>query len=141
MAGITEDRAEAAVDYGIRRCRSSSIEYVPYVPGAVDVYRQKDKVYGVPVPLVGRAIVSPTPELITVIGNNEKWDVAFLFSRVEMVSQFPLADEGEWMDTSGEMTWDGKRFKIGRAAPSGQIGEKFLLFIVLGTTIEGQRGT
>jgi hypothetical protein len=91
------------------------------------------------VTLVGRAILNPTNEQISVIGNEERYDVAFLFSRLEMIRKFPAASEGEWIDVSGEFSWWGRRYKIEKVAPSGQIGASFSLVIALGMTIQGSR--
>jgi len=136
---VTEAQAELKVDATITKYKSTTISYYPYTSGATDVYKQKTKVFGSAVALIGRAIHRPTPEILTVIGSGEEYEIAFLFSRVQMVAKFPSALEGEWIDPSGQMEWRNRRYKIKRVAPSGQVGEKFLLMIVLANSIPGQR--
>lgn len=135
----TEAQIEAAVDSVIRKHRTTEILYYPYVTGALDLYKQRVRTYGAAVSLVGRAIIRPTKENLTVIGNDEAYDIAFLFSRTEMLAKFSLVPEGEWLDVSGEMSWFGRRFRIEKVHPSGQIGQRFMLVIVLASTIEGHR--
>lgn len=136
---ITEETAQKAVDRNIERHKTTAILYYPYTTGVVDRYGQRDKTFGAAVSLVGRAIHRPTPEMITVIGNGEVYDIAFLFSRLEMLRKFPAALDGEWVDASGQMEWRNRRYKIEKVAPSGQVGETFSLCIVLATTILGER--
>jgi len=133
---IIQDRVEQVItDF-----QNGSIRYYPYISGSTDVYKQRTKTFGTPISLTGRAILDPTSEQITFIGNGELFDIAFLFSRVELVAKFPSANEGEWLDVDAQIEWfNGRRYKIERVHPSGQIAEKFLLTIVLANSIEGQR--
>ena len=135
----TEAQIQTMVDVNLTRYKTTAIAYYPYVSGVVDIYNQRTKTFGTAVSLVGRAILNPTNEKISVIGNDERYDIAFLFSKLEMDRKFPSAAEGEWLDVAGEMTWWGRRFKIEKVAPSGQVGTSFSLVIVLGTTIQGRR--
>jgi len=136
----TVAQIEAKVDSVLTKYQNKSpISYVPYVSGAVDLYKQRERTYGTPVVIVGRSIHRPTPEQITVIGNGEVYDIAFLFSRLEMNRKFPAATEGEWISTDGIMDWRDRQYKIEKVAPSGQVGESFALCIVLATTIPGRR--
>jgi len=139
MATAQEIRIEAYVDKILRRYRTTAITYLPYTSGALDVYKQRTRTYGTAVDLVGRAILQPTPEKLTVIGNDEQYDIAFLFSRTEMEAKFPALSEGEWMEVTGEMTWWNRRYRIVKVAPTGQVGERFLLVVVLANTIQGAR--
>lgn len=139
MATTQEDRIEAFVDSTLRKFKTTTIRYYPYASGATDVYRQRVRTYGSPVTLIGRAILNPTKEKLSVIGNDEMYDIAFLFSRLEMVDKLPAYSEGLWMDVDGEMEWWNRRYRIVKVKPTGQVGEKFLLTVVLGTTIEGAR--
>lgn len=136
---VTEAQIQAKVDIEITRHRTTAINYYPYVDGVTDIYKQREKTFGTAVPLIGRAVLNPTPEQLTMIGNGEKYDIAFLFSRLEMARKFPLADDGEWLDVSGEFTWWNRRYKIEKVAPTGQVGTGFSLVVALGTTIQGQR--
>jgi len=129
-----------AVDKLITKYRTTTIKYYPYVAGSVDTYKQRTKTFGSAVELVGRAIVDPTSEEVTAVGSGESYDIAFLFSRLEMIRKFPLADEGEWMQPDGEMEWrGGRRYRIEKVKPSGQVGVNFTLMIVLANTIRGSR--
>lgn len=136
----SESEIQAKVDKMVSvRFKTSPISYFPYVSGAVDVYKQKTKVFGPPVSLDGRAILNPTSENLSVIGNDERYDVAFLFSRAEMLRKFPLAIEGQWMDVTGELEWYGRRFKIEKVRPTGQTSTTFHLMVVLSMTLPGKR--
>jgi hypothetical protein len=140
MALTQEEKIELTVDAVITKYKTTGIIYYPYVSGATDLYGQRTRTYGTPVTLTGRAILNPTPEQVTVIGNGEVYDIAFLFSRIQMRLKFPTEDEGEWLDIRGEMKWWGtRRYKIEKVAPTGQVGENFLIIVVLGTTILGAR--
>lgn len=134
-----EENIELIVDCVIREHQTTPIQYYPYVSGAVDVYKQRTRTFGTPVTLVGRAIIRPTNETLSVIGNDEQYDIAFLFSRTEMRKKFPALPEGEWMDVTGEMTWFGRRYKIEKAQPTGQVGLNFTMMVIMGKTIQGQR--
>lgn len=135
----TEESVQQAVDTVIQQHRTTGIDYFPYAPGVTDIYRQRAKSFGPPVSLVGRAILRPTPEQVSVIGNDEEYDIAFLFSRLELKRKFPAADEGEWLDVTGELEWFNRRFKIEKYHQSGQVGQSFSLVIVLANSIEGRR--
>lgn len=136
---LTESNIEAAVDRILSRYRQSEISFLPYSSGTVDQYSQRSKTYGTPVPLIGRAILNPTREQISAIGDGESFDIAFLFSRLQLIEKFPSAPEGEWLNNYGRATWNLRTFDLVRVAPTGQIGTKFLLTVALGKTIEGQR--
>lgn len=135
----TLDSIEGSIDSVLTQFNSGTITFYPYTTGTVDTYKQRTKTFGAGVVLVGRAILNPTPEQLTVIGNAERYDVAFLFSRSEMVRKFPAGEEGHWVDVTGEVAWKNRRFKISKVKPSGQVEDTFLLVIVLGMTIQGDR--
>ena len=140
MAATAQEQAiEAYVDKVIRRYKTTTILYYPYASGAVDTYKQRTRDFGTPVELVGRAILNPTEEQLSMIGNDERYDIAFLFSRPEMEAKFPSVAEGEWVDVTGEMTWWQRRFRIVKVHPTGQVGERFLLVVMLAKTIERAR--
>lgn len=139
MTTTYEDRIETQVDSVLRKFQTTQIQYFPYVAGATDLYRQRVRTFGSPVTLVGRAILNPTKEKLSVIGNDEVYDIAFLFSRLEMIDKLPTHSEGLWMDVDGEMEWWNRRYRIVKVKPTGQVQERFLLVVVLGTTIEGAR--
>ena len=134
-----ETFAESKVDRVLRTYQVSPIQYFPYESGVADVYGQRDESFGTPVTLIGRAILTPTPEQLSMIGNDEKWDIAFLFSRLVLVETFPSEDEGEWLDTSGQMGWNNRRFKIEKVHQTMQVKTKFLGVVVLANSIEGER--
>jgi len=137
---ITEAAIETKVDTTITQYQTTPIRYYPFEEAVQpDLYKQRSKVFGLPVTIIGRAIHKPTPEMVTVIGDGEFYDVAFVFSRLEMVRKFPAADEGEWLKTSGEMEWRNRRYKIEKVAPAGQVGVHFALVIALARTVEGYR--
>jgi len=135
----TEAQIQTMVDNVITTHKTTSIVYYPYTSGSVDIYKQRTKSFGTGVTLTGRAILNPTPEMISVIGNEESYDIAFLFSKLEMDRKFPAASDGEWLDVDAEMTWWGRRYKIEKVHPSGQVGLTFSLVIVLACSIPGSR--
>lgn len=139
MAAYTEAQIQTMVDTAITDHKTTSIVYYPYSTGAVDIYKQRTRAFGAGVTLIGRAILNPTMEQISVIGNGEAYDIAFLFSKLEMDRKFPSASDGEWLDVDAQMSWWGRRYKIEKVHPSGQVGLTFSLVIVLGTTIPGSR--
>jgi len=138
MPTIAEN-IEAKVDSVITKFRTTTITYYPYTSGSTDIYKQRQKTFGPGVDLVGRAILKPTTEQVSVIGNDEVYDIAFLFSRTEMTRKFPALSEGEWLNVTGEMEWFNRRYRIEKVHPSGQVQETFILVIVLATSIYGQR--
>lgn len=134
-----EENISTQVDSVLTKFQQSTILYYPYVTGTLDVYKQRTKTFGTAVTLVGRAIWKPTPEQISVIGSTESYDLGCVFSRKEMLRKLPSFAEGEWMDVTGEIGWNNRRFRIEEVRPSGQVQEHFLLIIVLGNTIQGSR--
>jgi hypothetical protein len=138
---VTEAQAQRVVDEAIRKYRTSPIQYLPFVSVVTDLYKQGTPQFGTAVTLVGRAIHHPTSEMISVIGNDERFGVAFLFSRLEMLRKFPSANEGEWIVDTGRMVWNSTTYKIEHVRPTGQLGETFAEVVVLGNTIDGRRET
>lgn len=137
---MTEAKVQTVVDHYITKFRTTPIQYLAYAPGVVDKFRQRDKTFVAPSPdLTGRAIHRPTPEKVTVIGQGEVYDIAFLFSRLEMVRRFPAADDGEWIQAEGRMVWRNRTYKIEKVKPSGQVGLTFSLVVVLANSILGDR--
>lgn len=135
-----ESKIESKLDRVLTQFRTTSIQYYPYLGvTAADIYKQRVPEFGTAVYVVGRAIHNPTPEIITAIGDGERYDIAFLFSRLEMKRRFPSAAEGDWINTYGKLKWRGREYKIEKVKPTGQVGEKFLLVVVLATTVEGHR--
>ncbi len=139
MVAPLQSTIEATVDSLLLKFQTSPIQMFPYTSGVLDIYKQRTKTFGTPVTVVGRAILRPTPEQLSVIGNAEEYDIAFLFARPEMIRKFPAADEGQWIDVKDEMEWYGRRFKIEKAAPTGQVGDTFLLMVILAQNLPGER--
>ncbi len=135
----SEAEIQTKVDEALTKYNSGPINYFEVIPGVEDIYGQSTPTYEAAVPLVGRSILKPTPEKVTVIGNGEMFDLAFLFSRLEMLRKFPSLDEGRWIDIRGEMTWDNRRTRIEAVRPSGQVEASFSLIIILASSIEGAR--
>jgi hypothetical protein len=137
---FTEDNIQKVVDYYITQRRTTPIQYLEYTPGATDRYGQRDKAFAAPSPdLIGRAIHKPTYEKVTVVGQGEVYEIAFLFSRLEMLRKFPAAADGEWIQAEGRMVWRNRTYKIEKVKPSGQVGVTFSLVIVLANSILGNR--
>jgi hypothetical protein len=137
---MDETTIEAEVDSLLTRFQTASpIKYYPYVEGELDLYKQRTKSFGPAVTLVGRAIHKPTPEQLTVIGNGESYEMAFLFSRTELKRKFPTADEGQWLLTSGQLEWRTRRYSIEKVAPTGQVSTHFILVVALAESILGSR--
>lgn len=140
MTHLTEEGIDRKVDQLLSYFHGTTIIFHPYYHGTADIYKQRTKEFGDPVTMVGRAIHNPTEEQITVIGNGERYDVAFLFSRREIIRKFPTLAEGEWgKGVDGEMAWWDRRYKIEKVQATGQVATHFLMVVVLGTTIQGHR--
>jgi hypothetical protein len=136
---VTEAQVEVKVARTLSTFNSGNIDYYPYISGETDRFKQRVITYGTAVPLVGRAILSPTEEEISGIGDARMYEVGFLFSRLEMVSKFPLGVEGEWLDGRGQLEWRGRRYKIDKVHPTGQVASKFLIVVVLCSSLKGSR--
>lgn len=135
----SETSVQKAVDIYLTKFRTSEILYYPFVAGIPDEFMQQTKTFGPPISLIGRAVLRPTPEKLTVIGNDEQYDVAFLFSRLEMLRKFPLAEEGEWILSSGQFNWWNRRFKIEKVRPTAQTGQTFSLVAAMANSLQGAR--
>jgi hypothetical protein len=137
----TQAQIENKVDIVINQYQMSGIKYYPLTStGTPDIYKQqKAKTFGTAVTLVGRAIHKPAQEMIMAIVNGQTYDIAFLFSRLEMVRKLPAAVEGEWIQEAGEIEWRGRRYKIEKVKPSGQVNDHFALLLVFACTIPGHR--
>lgn len=136
---MNETQIGIIIDQMLTRYKSSEIKYHPYATGSVDIYNQREKTFGTPVVLIGRAILDPTKEQVTLIGNGEEYEIAFLFSRLEMRRKFPLADEGKWIDSAGQMEWWSNRYKLEKVQPTGQVGLYFHMMVALGRSLQGAR--
>lgn len=138
---LTEESIQKRVDEVITRFKTTPIQYFEYINGVTDIYGQTDKEFSAGPFLTGRAIHRPTAESVTIIGQGEVYEIAFLFSRLEMLRKFPSGVEGEWMDASGRMRWRERDYKIEKIKPSGQVGETFSLFIAVANSLLGNRDT
>lgn len=74
---------EALVGFG------KAIQVYPAYSLTRNQYGGAAKVFGPAVECIGRCILDPTPEDIQIIGNMQGVDIAVLFSRLEMVREFP----------------------------------------------------
>lgn len=134
------DTIEATVDGVLTQFKTSEIKVYPAVTsGTYDQYKQKTKAFGTGVAVAGRAIQNPTEEQVTAIGSGERYDAAFVFSRLELKRRFSSAAEGEWIDVTAEIGWNGRRFKLMKVRPTGQIENTFVLVVALGNTVQGDR--
>jgi hypothetical protein len=137
---VTEAQAQRATDRAIRRYRASVITVLKFASaGTPDRFKQSQATFSTGVPIIGRAIHHPTKEQITVIGDGERYEIAFLFSRLEMLRQFPLLPEGKWVTTYDRISWNGNTYKLEKVQPTGQVGTTFSLVVALGSTAEGDR--
>lgn len=135
----SEAAIQNKIDETITRFKTTEIRYFPYESGTIDIFRQRTKSFSAYISLIGRAILRPTPEKVTVIGNDEQYDVAFLFSRLEMLRKFPAAEEGKWIVSSGKMWWWDREYKIEHVRPTGQTGLTFSMIVVLANSYQGKR--
>lgn len=134
----TEQSISAKIKKIIAASNSGPIDFRPYTQGTPDAYGQREPSFGTAVPLIGRAILKPTMEEISSIGKDMAYDIAFLFSREELVARIS-ANEGRWVNVEDRMEWKGAAYKIVKVHPTGQISDKFLMVIVLASTVVGQR--
>jgi len=137
---VTEAQAQRATDRAIRRYRASTISVLKFASaGTPDRFGQSRATFSPGVPVVGRAIHNPTKEQVTVIGDGERYEIAFMFSRLEMLRRFPALPEGKWITTLDKVTWNGNTYKLEKVQPTGQVGTTFSLVVALGSTAEGDR--
>lgn len=136
---VNAEGARVAVDRALKAYKTSPIKYYSLNTTTLDVYKQATKVFATAVTLTGRAIIRPTSEQVTSIGNGEVYDMAFLISAKEAELKFPGVASGEWVKTSGEMEWNSRRFIIDKVVPSGQVGTLYSMVIVLATSVKGHR--
>lgn len=106
-------------------------------PDGSDPYGDGEPAYEAPVALIGRGIRNPTPEQVTVIGNDEHFDIAFLVSYLEMEEKFPGVDQDDWVTTEDAAGFEGNLYNIERVHLSGKV-EDYTLVILLGRTFEGR---
>lgn len=136
---VTENTAQLAVDRAIKRYKTSGIEVLTHIPGVPDKFQQSRSTYAPGISVIGRATHSPTAQMISVIGDGERFGVAFLFSRLELIRKFPAGTEGKWISTNDKMSWNGNVYAIAKARPTGQVGETFSEMVILANTPEGER--
>ena len=115
------------------------IDILPHASEPIrNLYGQSESEFDQPVSCTGRCILNPTKEQISIIGNEQKVDCALVFSRTELVRKFPSAEEGEWISELDQFSFEEKTYKITKVHPSGRIGDRATLVIVLGDTIAGR---
>jgi len=106
--------------------------------GAGNLYGQQTKSFGTGVVCKGRCLLTPTEEQISLVGNLEEIDAAFVFARAELVRKFPAGAEGEWITELDEASFEGDRYKLVKVKPSGKVEDKWQLVVVLGRNILGK---
>lgn len=94
-------------------------------------------VYSTALDVTGRIITEPTEELLTLIGDGLKWDVALLFSRLELVRKFSAADENEWLSVDDEFEHGGMRYACIKMFPTGRVHTQHSLIVVVCKSKEG----
>jgi len=114
-----------------------SLEDRPDYPN--NAYEQKVPVYyRPPTVVVGRVLTEPSEEIITAIGKRVEWDVAILWSRLEMLRKFPSGEENKWINED-DFVYDGDTYySLTKVFPSGQI--KDYRHLVIGAAIKKRSG-
>lgn len=137
---VSEATAQRAVDRVIRKYRTSTINVLKLESAGIpDRFGQSRPTFSAGVSVIGRAIHHPTNEILTVIGDGERYEIAFLFSRLEMLRKFTTLPEGKWITTYDRIVWNGNTYKLEKVQPTGQIGQTFSEVVALGNTAEGDR--
>lgn len=109
--------------------------------GVADVYGQGDRTFDAAVSVRGRAIQKPTQDQLSFIGNDDEVEIAFLFSRTELVAKFPSAGENEWLEKTDEFGWEGRRFRALSVHPTGRVQAYHAMVAVVAETIPGASDT
>lgn len=137
----TEAQIESKIDSVLTQYQMGGIQlYKLLSNGTPDLYQQAStKTFDTAVTLVGRAIHKPTMETITAIGDGRTYDIAFEFSRLEMVRKFPAGVEGEWIGVEDEIEWRSRRYKIEKVKPTVQVNDHFALLLVFACSVPGDR--
>lgn len=108
-----------------------------YVSETQDRYKQGVVTFGTPVICRGRAITRPTREQLSFIGDGQEVEVAFLFSRLELVAKFPALGEGVWLTTKDEVGWGGQWWRLVSAHPTGRVSTQCSMLVMIGETAPG----
>ena len=97
------------------------------------------KTYDDPVETIGRVIIEPSDQVASLIGSTERFDAAFLWTRDELVKQFPTLGENLWITTNDIIVFNMNEYNLFRVYPTGKVQEECLLFIGLALTPRGKK--
>jgi len=102
-----------------------------------DPYTEGSSTFDPPVATVGRGIRHPTSEQVSMIGNDEHPEIAFVFSYLELEERFPLLAPQEWIKTDDAIGFEGNLYNVDRVKLSGKF-QDYTLVVVLARTYEGR---
>ena len=115
------------------------LKYEGTLPSPKTPFTTAVKKYGSPILVVGRAITNPTKELASLFGNLAKLEIAFVWSRLELIKKFPLAAENDWLDSKDIVQYKDNTYDLIQVKPSGHYASFCTLVIGAGKTGRGDK--
>lgn len=137
MAQANEPKIQKKVRSALTR-HGTDIDVLKYTTGAVlDQYKQGEPEFADPIEVRGRGIRRPTKDQLSMIGDGEEVEIAFVFSRLELNEKFPAATEPDWITNDDRIGFEGKLYRILSTHPTGKIHLTYSMLVALAETIPG----
>lgn len=118
----------------------TDIDVLKFATIVPDLYGQGPRTFAAAVSTRGRGIRSPTKDQITVIGDSEEVDIAFVFSRLELERKFPGL-EPFWITNDDEIGFEGRRYRILSTRSTGKAFGKYSMLVAIGAASPGSAET
>lgn len=138
--GLTENYVLRVVDTTIaNHTDAGSIGVVKYAGTVLDQYKQGEPTYAAfAVPTTGRGIRQPNMDQLSMIGDGESVEIAFVWSRLELARRFPsAADPMKSIDTRDRLEFEGKTYRILSTHPTGKSHSVYTMLVVKAASLPG----
>jgi hypothetical protein len=136
MAAANEARIQDKV-FAVLRDHGTDMDVLKYVSTVLDQYKQGEQTFATAVEVRGRGIRRPTKDQLSMIGDAEEVEIAFVFSRLELNDKFPTATEPYWITNDDRIGFEGKQYRILSTHPTGKIALTYSMLVAIAETIPG----
>lgn len=137
MAIANESRIQDKV-YAVLRDHGTDMDVLKYTGTTLDQYKQGEPTFEDPVEVRGRGIRRPTKDQLSMIGDAEEVEIAFVFSRLELNEKFPTATEPYWVTNDDRIGFEGKLYRILSTHPTGKVAQTYSMLVAIAETLPGE---
>jgi len=109
--GLTQGEVLAHVKSTIAR-HGSVLGVLKFSSLTTDQYQQGDPTFNTVVNTTGRGIRQPSADELSVIGDGENVEIAFVWSRLELIDKLSSYPTDKWLDNKDRIQFEGKVYRI-----------------------------